>query len=204
MADWNKVADDNTVQKVAQGMESRGFEVYIVGNGKQALEKLQEIIPERAEVMTGSSTTLDEIDFSEYLKSSDSKYTHLSQQIWAEDDDEKRADIRRKSLLAEYFVASANAITEDGQIVAVDNTGSRVGAFPFAAKNLVLVIGTNKITKDLDSAMKRIKEYVFPQESERLQKAYGVPSGFGKWVIVENEVNKGRIKAILVQEALGF
>jgi hypothetical protein len=113
--------------------------------------------------------------------------------------------LRRKSLTdADYFLASINAITEDGRLIAVDATGSRVGAFPFAAKKIILVAGEQKIVTDLEAGMKRIKEYVFPLENERMKKSYGMGSTFGKWVIIEREFIPQRITLILVKEKLGF
>jgi hypothetical protein len=112
--------------------------------------------------------------------------------------------MRRKSVTADYFISSVNAVTEDGVLLAVDATGSRVGAMPFAAKKLVLVIGAQKITKNLEEAIKRIKEYVLPKENKRAMEAYGMGTIFGKWVIIEKETSPSRIKVILVEESLGF
>ena len=65
----------------------------------------------------------------------------------------KRAELRRKSVTAEYFISGANAIAQSGEIVACDASGSRVGAWPFAAGHLILVVGINKIVPTLEDAL---------------------------------------------------
>lgn len=201
---FDHVADRKKLEILAENMKLRNFEAVVAKNKQEALSFLQESIPSGAEVMTASSTTLKEIGFMDYLSSSESKLVSLQNKINQENDESKRQDLRRKSVAADYFVSSVNAVTEDGLLVAVDATGSRTGAMPFAAKKLILVIGAQKITKDLDEAMKRIREHVFPLENERAMKAYGAGSMFGKWVIIEKEAMPSRIKVILVEEALGF
>ena len=88
--------------------------------------------------------------------------------------------------------------------MACDASGSRGTAYPFAAKNLILVAGVQKITTTLDEAMKRVREYVYPLEDERAKKAYGMSSTTGKWVIIEREIIPNRTTLILVKEKLGF
>lgn len=204
MAEHNQIPSDEKIQKVIEGMNSRNFNAEVVNTKQEALEKVKSMLPAGAEVAAGSSTTLNEVGFSDFLQSADSNIVNLNGLAWAEQDEAKRNDLRRKSVTAEYFLSSVNAITEDGMLVAVDATGSRVTALPFAAKNVILVVGVNKISGNLDEAFKRIKEHVFPLENERATKAYGAGSTFGKWVILEKEVNPSRIHVILVKEKLGF
>jgi hypothetical protein len=198
------IPSSQIIEQTVTAMEGRGFVVEVVSNGKAALEKLKTLIPEGAEITTGSSTSLNEIGFSDYLESGKHAWKNLNTTIWAENDAKARGKLRRLANAAEYFVASVNAVSAEGELVAVDATGSRVGAIPFAAENVILVIGANKITENLEAAIKRIKEVVFPQEDKRALAAYGAGSTFGKWLIVEREVAPGRIIVILVKEALGF
>ena len=95
--------------------------------------------------MSGSSTILIEIGLEYYIAGGYSGWNLLHAKINAEDDSVKRAEIRRKSVTADYFISSANAIAQSGEIVACDAVGSRVGAWPYAAGHLILVVGINKI-----------------------------------------------------------
>lgn len=204
MSDWNQLPSDEELNLTVQNIEKRGIKVILVNTKNEALKEVKKLIHEGAKVSAGSSTTLDEIGFSEYFGSEDFKGENLNIKIWSENDQKKRSSLRRLATTAEVFLGSINAISQNGELVAVDNTGSRVSAYPFAAQKLILVSGSNKITKDLESAMKRVREYVYPLEDERARKAYGMPSGFGKWVIIENEIKEDRIVLVLVKESLGF
>lgn len=204
MTNWEQVASDQVLEQTAAQLTAHGMTTKIVANKTAALAFLREHIPAGGEVMTGSSTTLHEIGFMELLQSAQSPWLDLHAKVGAENDEAARARLRRQASAADYFVASANAITQSGALVACDFSGSRVTAFPFAAGKLILVVGAQKIVPDLDTAMKRVREYVFPLEDARALKAYGGHSGFGKWVIVEQEVNPDRIQVVLVKEKLGF
>jgi len=88
--------------------------------------------------------------------------------------------------------------------VACDASGSRVGAWPYAARRLILVIGINKIVPTLSDALDRVREYAYPLENTRALRAYGTPSMIGKCVILAGERNPDRVTVILVEEALGY
>ncbi|GIU68704.1 MAG: hypothetical protein KatS3mg001_554 [Candidatus Pacearchaeota archaeon] len=201
---WLKIPKEKEIHETISSLKNRGINVFIVGNKKEALEKIKEIIPKRSEIMFGSSLTLEEIGFFSLLESEKNRWKNFSEKIKNENDPSKRQDLRRKAVTAEYFLGSVNAIAKTGELVACDASGSRVGAYPFAAKNLILVAGIQKITKNLEEAIKRVREYVFPLENERAKKIYGMPSATAKWVIIEREIIPNRINLILVKEKLGF
>jgi len=201
---WNRIPPSDIVKKTAREIEKRGIHVIISPDGKDALEQLKKIIPAGAEVMNGSSTTLIEIGYEEYILAGKSEWNIMHERIREENDDRKRAELRRKSVAADYFISGANAIAQSGEIVACDASGSRTGAWPFAAGHLILVVGINKIVPTLDDALNRVREYAYRLENVRAQKVYGTPSIIGKCVILAHEKNEGRITLILIKEALGY
>lgn len=201
---WEKLPSEDVIEKTADAIRERGIEVIIVDSKREALGKIINMIPRGAEVFHGSSVTLREIGFLDYLRSGKHEWIYLNDEILKEASQEARQERRRKALLAEYFLASVNAITQSGELVACDQSGSRVGAFPFAAKKLILIAGVHKITSTLNEAMRRVKEYAYPLEDERAMGAYGMHSLMGKWIIIEREISLGRITLILVKEKLGF
>ncbi len=201
---WNRVPSDEEVARAVAAIQQRGIKVIQARNAQKALETLRAIVPARAEVMSGSSTTLIEIGYDAFIKSGQSSWTDLRDVITAEDDAEKRHELRRKSVTADYFVSGVNAIAQSGEIVACDKTGSRVGAWPFAAKHLILVSGVNKIVPTLSDALRRVWEYAFPLENARVKKASNGSSQVGKCVILVNEASEGRTALVLIDEALGY
>ena len=201
---WDELPSDDIIEKTAESIRSRGIEVIVVNSKKEAFEKVLEIVPKNSEISNGSSTTLNEIGFIDYLKSGKHGWKNLHEEILKEKNQAKQNDLRRKSVTAEYFFGSVNAIAQTGELVACDASGSRVSAYPFAAKKLVLVAGAQKIVPTLDDAIKRIREYVYPLEDNRAMETYGVHSTTGKWVIMEREIFPNRTTLILVKEKLGF
>jgi len=203
-AKWNRIPFAKDVEETVKAVQARGIQVMLAENGARALLILQSLIPPGSEVMNGSSTTLIEIGYEDLLKSGKAGWKDFHAVITAENDKAKRDELRRKSVAADYFVSSANAIAMTGELVACDKTGSRVGAWPYAAGHLIIISGVNKIVPSLDDALRRIREYVYPLENVRSSKAYGVPSRIGKCVILANEDTPGRTTLILVKEVLGY
>lgn len=201
---YETLPPEETIAKTAEAIKRRGIEVIIVNDGKEALEKIKNLIPENATVMNGSSTTLEEIGFTEYLRSGKHPWENLHQPILQEQDPRKKAKLTRQALLADYFLGSINAIAQTGELVAADASGSRVGAYPFAAGKVILVSGINKIVPTFEDAIKRVREYVYPLENERAKKAYGMESMIGKMLLIEKEMFPQRTYLILVKEKLGF
>jgi len=201
---WNVLPLPGIVDRTAKAIENRGIHVITAEHGDAALAALRALIPPGAEVMNGSSTTLAEIGYEDLIAGGTSGWKNVHDRITAEDDGARRAELRRKSVTADYFISGANAIAETGEIVACDASGSRVGAWPFAAGHLVIVAGTNKIVPTLDDALRRVWEYAYPLEDARAKRAYGIPSVIGKCVILAHEMNRGRVTLILIGEALGY
>src|SRR5512136_741295 len=203
-AGWNRIPSEEEVAGAVTAIGKRGIRVIRARDGREALDALVGLIPRGSEVMNGSSTTLIEIGYESLLRSGKTGWIDLHDRITAENDDRKRAELRRRSVAAEYFVSGANAITQTGEILACDASGSRVSAWPFAAGHLILVAGINKIVPTLEDALRRVREYAFPLENARALRVYGTPSMIGKCVILANEKAEGRVTLIIVGESLGY
>ncbi|KTG14443.1 lactate utilization protein [Haloferax profundi] len=202
--DLDDVPSDEEVEATVENLEANGFDVVVVDTADEALETLQTHIPSDVSVMNGHSTTLEEIGFVEYLSEGDHEWESLPDQIWSIDDDAKRQNARRESQTADYFLGGINAIAQSGELVAADLSGSRIGAYPFAASNVVIVSGINKIVPTLDDALDRLESVAYPLENERAQEAYGVESAIAKQLIFRREVDEGRTTVVLIREQLGY
>lgn len=129
---------------------------------------------------------------------------------------EEKIERRRQGLLVDFFVSGTNAVTEEGHLVNLDMIGNRVGAITFGPKQVVILVGRNKIVPDLSTAMYRIKEYASPVNAMRLDcKTPCVKTSHcedcnspgricNSWVITEKSFPKGRIKIVLINQELGF
>jgi hypothetical protein len=202
---WSQIPSEESIASTIKAIEKRGVRVVRLPDGNQALAKIKELIPPGSEVMNGSSTTLIEIGFQELMDSGEHEWKDMKLMVTGENDAQKRAKIRRKTVTSDYFLSGVNAIAMTGELVGCDATGSRVGAWPYGAGNLLLVAGTNKIVPSLDDdALRRIREYTFSLEDLRSRNVYGVPSKIGKCVILANESQPGRVTLLLIDESRGY
>ena len=202
-ATLDELPDEETLDRTVENLEANGFEV-VVDAAADALETITSEIPAGASVMNGHSTTLEEVGFDEYLSEGEHDWESLPDRIRSIDDDEKRQAARRESQTADYFVGGINAVSRTGELVAADLSGSRIGAYPFAAGNVLIVTGTNKIVPTLDDALDRLESVAYPLENERAQEAYGAESAIAKQLIFRREADEGRTTVVLVREQLGY
>ncbi|WP_226012634.1 lactate utilization protein [Halomicrobium salinisoli] len=203
-AELDELPDDEAVEEAIENLEASGFDVVVVDDEDEALETVQSQIPAGASVMNGHSTTLEEIGFAEYLSEGDHEWESLADEIWSIDDDAERQAARREAQTADYFLGGINAISQTGDLVAADRSGSRIGAYPFAASNVVIVSGVNKIVPTLDDALDRLESVAYPLENERAQEAYGVDSAIAKELIFRQELEDDRTTVVLIREKLGY
>ena len=203
-ATLDELPDDETIDTTVANLEANGFDVVVVDSAEEALETVQSHIPAGVSVMNGHSTTLEEIGFVEYLTEGDHDWEALPNEIWSIDDDAERQAARRDAQTAEYFLGGINAIAQSGELVAADRSGSRIGAYPFAASNVVIVSGVNKIVPTLDDALDRLESVAYPLENERAQEAYGVDSAIAKQLIFRQELDEGRTTVVLIRDQLGY
>ncbi len=198
-------------------LDANNFETFIVGNTDEAKSiVLEKIIPEASpkSVSWGGSITFiatglyDILKNSKDLKVLDSFEKNLSP--------EESLERRRQSLLVDLFISGTNAVTETGQLVNLDMIGNRISGITFGPKNVIVILGRNKIVPDLDEAMFRIKNYAAPVNAMRLEKKTPcAKTSFcgdckspdricNTWTITEKSFPKGRVKVILINEDLGF
>ncbi|MBI3420960.1 MAG: lactate utilization protein [Candidatus Sungbacteria bacterium] len=204
---WSKLADEAAIATTIEALAKNGITATVAEDGAAAKAKVLEIIPKGAQVMTMTSMTLSAIGVVDEFNDS-GNYDSVRAQF-AKMDQEKSEDaleMRRLGVAPEWTVGSAHAVTQDGSVVIASNTGSQLPAYAYGAGHVVWVVGAQKIVKNFDEAMKRIYEYVLPLESERANKAYNITTGsnVSKLLVVNKEVQPGRISIILVKEKLGF
>lgn len=203
---YAELATKEIVQKTSEALKKRNFEVIIVDTKEQAFKKIKELIPAGASVNNGSSRTLEEIGFIEYLKSGTHAWNNLHAAVLAEKDPAKQAELRKQSSFAEYYLGSVHALAQSGEMVIASASGSQLPSVTFASQNLILVVGAQKITPDLPSAIQRMREHVFPLENERMKSVGMGGSMISKILILEQEppFMHRKARVILVNEKLGF
>ncbi|MCZ7373094.1 MAG: lactate utilization protein [Candidatus Methanoperedens sp.] len=202
---YDALASKDAVKKVMEAVKPRGINPEFVNTKEDALRRLKELIPSDAEINMGLSITLKEIGFIDLLKSGKHPWKNWKDIILAEKDEEKQMELRRRSVLSEYFLGSVHAIAETGEIVIASGSGSQLPAYIYTSNNVIWIAGIQKIVPTIDDAIKRVREYSLPREDARMKKEGYPGSTIGKLLIFEREIDPDRrLTLILVNEKLGF
>jgi L-lactate utilization protein LutB len=205
------------LNEVKNQLEGNNFEVYLVDSKAEAKELvLRTIIPvlQPRKISWGGSVTFTESGLYDALKNNEQ--FEILDTYDKTVSPEEALEKRRQALLCDLFIAGTNAVTDTGKLVNLDMTGNRVAAITFGPKNVVLLVGRNKIVADVDDALVRIKNLAAPANTVRLGKKNPcLKSGYceecqskericNAWTIHEKSFPKGRIKVILINEDLGL
>jgi len=201
--DFDAPASEETIQRVAEKLRERNIEVVVVDNGDQAREVVLERLPKGAEVHSGKSKTLQDVGLFEAVNDS-GEYDALRPRYLKMDRQTQAREIRKLISAPDFMLGSVQAITEDGVLVAASATSSQLGPYAMGAGKLILVVGSQKIVPDLDTALRRIREHVLPWEDAQVRKVLSTGSFVGKILIIEREWADGRTTVVLVREPVGI
>jgi len=204
--------------KLKKTLEENQFEVFIAENQTEAKDiVLKQIIPQTGakSITYGDSMTCLSSGLFEAIKS-DSEIEFIDLFDAKARTIEEWLELARPALLVDLFITGTNAVTETGNLVNLDMVGNRIGGITFGPKEVAVLVGRNKIVKNLTAAMRRIKGFAAPANALRLDKntpcaktSYCVdcksPERICRmWSIVERSFPKKRIKVILINEDLGL
>jgi hypothetical protein len=205
--DYAALPTPERIHQTIESVKARGINAELVDTKEDALARIQAVIPEGAVVMTGGSVTLQQIGFEALLISGEHPWRNFKADLLAEKDPAKQSAMRRQGTLSEYYLGSVNALAETGELVFASGTGSQLPAYAYSSRNVVWVVGVQKITPTLDAALRRVREYVLPLEDQR-QKSLGNKAGsfIGRILILEREPSflRRNLTLILVNQVLGF
>ncbi|WAC06960.1 MAG: lactate utilization protein [Thermodesulfobacteriota bacterium] len=205
------------LKDLKEALEANNFEVFIADNAGHAKTILENEIISRTgakSVSWGGSMTFINSGLYEALK--DRKDLEVVDTYDKSLSDEQKMEKRRAALLVDLFIMGTNAITQEGELVNLDMIGNRVGGLIFGPKNVVILVGRNKIVPDLEAAMGRIKNYVAPINTKRLgKKTPCVKTSYceecqseericNAWTIIQKSFPKKRVKVVLINEDLGL
>jgi len=204
MDNWTKLPNKKIIEKTIVALKSNGIEAYYFDTKEEARKKVFELIPKGAEIFTMTSMTLEALGIPKEISES-GNYDSVRKKLMSMDMKTQFREMQKLGVAPDWTIGSVHALTEDGKVMAASNTGSQLPAYAYGAGNLILVIGAQKIVKNMNQGFKRIYEHSLPLESERAKKAYDVPgSAVNKILIVNKEVQPGRITIIIINEVLGF
>jgi L-lactate utilization protein LutB len=198
-------------------LEENNFEVFLAESAGQARDIVEkQILPATGakSVSWGGSLTFTSTGLYDVLRNDPNlDIVDTFEKDLAEPEKVER---RRRALLVDLFIAGTNAVTEDGKLVNLDMYGNRTAAIQFGPKNVIVLVGRNKIVPDVTAGMLRIKNYAAPVNAMRLDKKTPcVKTSYcedcrstdricNTWSITEKSFPKGRVKVVLINENMGF
>jgi hypothetical protein len=196
------VARDDRLERVAETLRSHNIEVIVVDTGAEAREVVLGMIPEGAEVHSGKSKTLEDVGLYAAVMES-GRYDAVRPRMAKMDRATQGREIRKLIAAPDFMLGSVAAVTEDGTLVAASATGSQLGPYAAGAGRLILIVGSQKIVPDLDAALLRIRDVVFPWENAQVRERLGVDTILEKVLLIYGEWLAGRTTVVLVREPVG-
>jgi LUD domain len=195
-------ADRARLERTAAALASRGIQAQVADSGKEARRLALEAIPPGAEVHVALSETMRELGITAELEQS-GRYDPVRPRLNALDRESQAREIRKLGAAPDYLLGSAHAVTDGGEIIVGSGSGSQLGGYAFAAGRVILIVGHQKLVRDLDEGLRRVREYSLPREHARMQSLGRPGSLLAKTLIIHRE-RPGRTDVILVPETIGF
>jgi len=210
---WGVAASADSVARTKKALEDKKYKVDVVEKGEDALKVLKSLDVKDSSIYVAGSTTLSQIGFTKFLEETKNwaKRNIKAEVVAAQHsgDMAKAGALMREGQGADVFFSSVASIAETGEIHCVCASGSRTGGF-IGGGRLVLVIGSQKIAKDLQTAQQRTREYSLPLESARARIAYASWGVQGSAINYETTLHAGnpfgapRVHVIIVKEPFGY
>lgn len=150
-------------QKMIKHLKQRHFDAYYCKDTSELLDRVRELIPEGSSVSCGGSVSIRDTGVLDMLRVGNYNF---SDRDAATTPEEKRR-IALDAMDCDFYLASANAISEDGVIVNIDGTGNRVAACTWGPRHVIYVVGLNKVCQDVDAAIKRARSTAAPINATR-------------------------------------
>ncbi|MEA4846849.1 MAG: lactate utilization protein [Clostridiaceae bacterium] len=204
---------DARVKRTIENLEKNNISAYKVEDEAEALKKVGELIPEGSSIGIGGSMTLFEVGAIDLIRKGN--YEVLDRYKEGLTPAEMK-EIFRKGFFADAYLTSSNAVTENGELYNVDGTGNRVAPMIYGPDRVIVIVGINKIVKDIEEAVLRVEETAAPANNKRLSKNNPCTktghcmdcSSEGRicndYVVIRRQGVKGRIHVIIVNKELGY
>ena len=158
-----ELRNERLAHKMIKNLERRHFEAYYCKTSAEAVEQAISLIPEGSSISWGGSMSIRDTGLTRRLKEG-------NYQVFDRDDvttEEDKIATYRKAFECDFYLASANAISEDGIIVSIDGNGNRVAAITWGPKRVIFLVGMNKVAQNVEAALARARSTASPINAAR-------------------------------------
>lgn len=201
------------MEQVKKALIANCMECEILPDKEAVVTFLKSYLKPASSVSVGGSMTLFECGVIDLLKEMDVRYEDRYEEGLTR---AQQKEIYRHAFLCDYYLASSNAITMQGELYNVDGNSNRVAAISFGPEKVILIVGRNKIVKDIKEAEDRVKNIAAVANCLRLHKenpctkvgscinCQSETRICSTYVVHRKQTNKNRILVLLVNEDLGY
>lgn len=158
---------NSQLQRVMKNLELNNMKAYYAEDKAEVCKTVREMLFSGAVITAGGSVSLKESGVWDIISSPEYKFYDRSKPGIS---DEERLEAFRAAIGCDFFFCSSNAVTENGELVNVDGNANRISSIVFGPEKVVMIVGVNKIVKDLDEGLLRIKRVAAPKNCVRLDK----------------------------------
>lgn len=203
---------ENQANSIINKMKARKIDAYYCKDVEAAKEKMLEIIGmDKKTVAYGGSMTLDENGFKECIV--EAGYDLIVRENYKTPEEVK--ECKAKTVNADVFLMSSNAVTIDGELINIDGRGNRVSYLIYGPDSVVVIAGMNKVVANVEDGIRRVRNMATPPNTVRLNcDTPCAKTGYcmdcltnsicSQIVVTRTSMIPGRIKVILVGEELGY
>lgn len=204
---------EQKIKRTIEALEKNNMNGYYLESKDEVIDTIKDIVEDGSIVACGGSMTLFETGVIDHLRSS--RYKFLDRYKENITPEEVR-EVYLKSFDSDAYFTSTNAITENGTLYNVDGNGNRVAAMIYGPKKVIVVVGVNKIVKDLDEAIKRNRNIAAPANAKRLSRNTpctkvgscmdcNSPDKICRaYTLIRSQGNKDRIHVLFLNEEVGY
>jgi L-lactate utilization protein LutB len=207
-----KASKEQLAQTIIKNLKRRHIEGFYCPTGDEAVKKVLELIPDGSSVTWGGTMTVRDLGIPDALRSRGT--LEVIDRDLINTPEEKQA-IYLRAFSTDFYLSSANAISEDGVIVNIDGNGNRVAAITWGPKKVIFVIGLNKVAQTVEAALSRARETASPInaarfdintpcQADRACHNCNSPESICNYVHFLRNSPKGRHIVVLVGENLGY
>lgn len=212
------------IQKTADALKKNSILPFIVDKKEDVIPLVKTLVSKEESITSGGSMTLAECGLIDFFKENGYNYVDRNSSLLSP---QERRDIEIKTYGFDCFMSSSNAVTENGMLYNVDGISNRTSAIAYGPKSVIIIVGVNKIVKNLDEAVARVKSIAAPKNTKRLncdtpcaktghcisnsKSASDMTDGCSSptriccnYLVCAKQRIKDRIKVILVNESLGY
>ena len=199
---FNGGASEDQIETVAAALRSHNIEAIVVDTAAEARDVVIGLVEPGTEIHWAKSKTLEDMGLPEHFLEP-GRYDPVRPRYMSLDRATQGREIRKIMATPDVMLGSVQAVTLDGALVAASYSGSQIGPYAGTAGRVILVVGSQKIVPDLESAIERTREVVQPYEDARLREQLGVGTQLAKLLVTYLEARPGRTTVVMVREPVG-